>query len=60
MFRASDNLLRLFSHFDVHDVGFAPSFMNDADPSVVPSVWHALMDGGFNENSDLLSGLIDS
>jgi hypothetical protein len=60
VFRASDNLFRLFSHLDVHDVGFAPSLMNDADPSVVSPVWHALMDGGFDQDGDLLSWLIDS
>ena len=60
MFRASDNLLRLSSNLDVHDVGFATFLMNDANPAMVPSVRHALMDGGFDQDGDFLSGLIDS
>jgi hypothetical protein len=60
MFWASDNLFRLFSHLDMHDVRFAAFLVNNTDPSMIASVRHPLMDGGFDQDSDLLPGLIDS
>ena len=60
MFRASDNLLRLLSHLYMHDIGFAAFLMYDADPTVIPSVRHSLMNGGFDQDSYLLSRHVGS
>lgn len=60
MFWASDNLFHQFSYLDIHDVRFTAFLVNDANPTVVPSVRHSLMDGGLDQDSDLLPGFIDS
>ena len=60
MFWASDNLLRLISHLDMNDVGFAAFLMYDANPAMVASVRHALVNGGFNQDRDFLPGFICS
>jgi len=59
MFWASDNLFRLFSHLDMHDVRFAAFLVNDANPAMVTSVGHSFVNGGFDQDGDLLPGLID-
>jgi hypothetical protein len=59
MFWASDDLFRLFSYLNMYDVGFAAFLVNDANPTMIASVGHSLMDGGFDQNSDLLPWLID-
>jgi len=59
MFGSRDNLFRLFSHLDVHDVRFAAFLVNDANPTMVTSVRHPFVNGGFNQDSDLLPGLVD-
>jgi hypothetical protein len=59
MFGASDNLFRLFSYLDVHDVRFAAFLVNDPNPTMVTSVGHSFVNGGFNQDSDFLPGLVD-
>jgi predicted branched-subunit amino acid permease len=59
MFWASDDLLRLLSHLDINYVGFATFLVNDTHPPMVTSVRHSFMDGGFDQDSYLLAGLID-
>jgi hypothetical protein len=60
MFWAGDNLFGLMSDCDLNDVGFTAFLMNDADSTVVTSVWHSLVNGGFDQDSDLLTKLVCS
>jgi hypothetical protein len=60
MFWASDDLFRLISYLDVDDIGFAAFLMNHANPAVVASVRHSLVNGWFDQDGDLLPGLIGS
>ena len=60
MFRASDNLFRLLSHLDLHHVGLASFLMDNSDSAVVTSVGHSFVNGGLDQDGDLLSGFIRS
>ena len=44
----------------MNNVGLTPFFMNDADPTVVTSVRHSLVNGGFDQDGDFLSGFVCS
>jgi hypothetical protein len=59
MFWASDNLFRLFSHLNMHHVGLASLLMDNSNPAMVTSVGHSFVNGGFDQDGDLLPGLID-
>jgi hypothetical protein len=60
MFWAGDNLFRLVTHLDMDDVGFTAFLMNHANPAMVTSVRHSLVNGWFDQDSDFLPGLVCS
>jgi len=60
MFWSSDDLLCLISHLDMDDVGFAALLMNHADPTMVASVRHPLVNGRVEQDSDFLARFVCS
>ncbi len=60
MFRARDDLFRLFSHFDMNHIGFAALAVNYPYSSMVAPVWHALVYRWLEQDCNFLPLLVRS